>query len=461
MNKPVNKNARFRKHSPSVTPSREVALTVIRSVLEHGAYSNLSLDAAIRKKDMDSRDKALATQIIYGVLRNITLLTEWIKTVVTRPLEDIEPLIMDILLIGAYQLKFLDRVPAAAAVNEACEMAPQRARSFVNGVLRRLAEQGKKPVPIPKHFSATNRIATQYSHPEWIVERWIKHFGEQTAEKMCEWDQHEPPASVRVNPLLAKRDQIIKAFAERGISIKPSVYSEHGLIFRSLDEALWSKEFRKGQIVIQSEASQIICRLLKVEPDLKVLEIGAAPGTKTTYLAGLMENIGKIVALDKHAGRINLLNEAVRRQGIEIVKTIDVHDDVIPPEAGRHFDRALVDAPCTGLGTLAKHPEIRWRRKPEDVQAMAAIQLALLQDAALRLRAGGILIYAVCTLTQEENLDVVRAFLKEHRNFAVDDLKKDLSGVLEPFRGPGGTFLSLPPKTGTEGFFACRFLKGM
>lgn len=433
--------------------ARSLALQALYRVRVDQAYSDLALSALLQKASFSSEDKRLATELVYGVLRQTTYLDRHIEYLAARPMNKMEPKVVDALRLGAYQLLLLDRIPPHAAINETVKLAPKRAKGLVNAVLRRLAE-GKKPPPLEADPLA--KAAVELSHPLWLLDMWAEDYGLEDAVAMARANQTPPPMALRVNSPKANRDDLLKRLAEFGA--KPAPFAPGGVIVEST-EGLWRHPtFLDGWFVVQSEASQIVSELLGTQPGDRVLDLCAAPGGKTTHLAALVGETGFVLAVDLHQHRLSLIEENVNRLGLTNVKTrqMDAAKKLFFPTA-KDFDRVLVDAPCTALGTIGKHPEVRWRVGPEDPERLVELQLAFLINAADAVRPGGALLYSVCTLTKPETIGVVERFLAAQNDFIRIDLHPEFAWRYDRFLSDDGAFLSLPNRTGTEGFFAARF----
>jgi len=438
--------------------ARTIAMEIFRRVRADGAYADLALSAALERSALPHHEKALTTELVYGVLRNRAYLDWHLDRIASRPVAQLENRVADALRIGAYQLLFLDRIPTYAAVDESVQMVPKRATGFVNAILRRVP-RGQAGMMTPVTADPLKAGSVRWSHPYWLLKMWADQFDVETALAVAEANQIPPNFVLRTNTL--KTDPKALATELRKHKAQPTRYAPEGLIVQNVNNLMKGKAFVEGRFIVQGEASQIVGELVGVHPGEKVLDLCAAPGGKATHLAALVGKTGHVYAADLHPRRLRLLRGNVKRLGIENMSVMQI-DATRAKDLGNHnglFDRVLVDAPCSSLGTLAKNPEIRWRIQPEDPKRMSKLQKTICHNAATHVRPGGMLLYSVCTLTAAETTDVVKAFLRRHRDFVLDDLRKWYSPRYDDFLQEDGTFLSLPHVTGAEGFFAARFVR--
>ncbi len=436
--------------------AREVAINVLRRVMADKAYSELALNAALRRTALVDADRALASELVYGVLRNRAYLDWRIRRLSRTPLEKMEWRVADALRLGAYQLIFLDRVPAYAAVDESVNLAPRRASGLVNAILRRLVRE-RQATPEPTAADPLEAAAIRWSHPAWLLREWEAMFGAGEALALAQAGQRPPPATLRVNLLRVTREALLARLAD--LAPEPTAYSPAGFTVARLEPALRHAAFEEGLFLVQGEAAQLVSELSGARPGERVLDLCAAPGGKSTHLAALVGPEGCVTAADVRPNRLRLLQANLRRLGAKNVgvRQLDASRPVNVAQAHGPYDRVLVDAPCTALGTLARHPEVKWQVVKSDATRLADAQLPILLHAAECVRPGGALLYAVCTLTRAETFGVVERFLAERGDFAPDDLRADFAPRYDAFLRDDGFFLSLPHRTGAEGMFAARF----
>jgi len=436
-------------------PVRRIAVDILNRIDAEGAYAEPLLDAALSGVEIATPpDRGLLTELVYGTLRMQGRLDWIIGQLYRGTAAALETAVRNILRTGLYQLLFTDRIPPFAAVNEAVGIARDlspAASGLVNAILRN-ALRKKDAIILPDMAKSPERaIAVLHSHPLWLVRRLLAQFDMEETIAICRANNSIPPLALRVNTLKASREHALAALAEAGISAEPTPFSIDGIILTSPAAGLReTAPYKGGQIRIQDEASQLIARLVAPEPGEKILDLCAGSGGKTLHLAALMENRGSITALDLHSERLRMLREESGRLGASIVET-RTGDAAIPVESFREiFDRVLLDAPCSGLGTLRRNPEIRWRLAPSDLNQFMQTQKLLLKSGAECVRPGGRLVYSVCTVTPEENEIVIADFLRNHPDF-----KSVPSANLPPaLIDAQGYFRTSPHLQGMDGFFA-------
>ncbi|MBN1255923.1 MAG: 16S rRNA (cytosine(967)-C(5))-methyltransferase RsmB [Deltaproteobacteria bacterium] len=409
-------------------------------------------------------DKAFVREVVYGVLRWRGRL-DWVISAYSRikPAR-MERAVITILRMGAYQLLFMDRVPQSAAVDESVKLAKKLRKketaAFVNGILRGIAEKRKEISYTDLQVDPLNHIVARYSHPLWLVRRWIDQWGVDETSALCQADNQIPPLTVRVTTLKASREEVIKQLHDEGVTATPTSFSPVGLIIENPPPLDTWEPLQKGWLQVQDEAAQLVSILLAPQPGERVLDLCAAPGGKTTHLAQEMGNQGEITAVDVSRAKLALLEENCRRLGISIVKTV-AQDATAPlPFPAGSFDHVLVDAPCTGLGTLRRNPDIKWRIKEADIPRLQELQRAILKQVATMVKREGVLVYSTCTMTSEENEGVVKAFLAEHNEFHLEDASPFLPTGCEGMVDAKGYLRTFPHRHWMDGFFAARIGKG-
>jgi 16S rRNA (cytosine967-C5)-methyltransferase len=428
-----------------ISPARACAYEVIRRVFEEGAYADRALHGEARRHGLQPRDRALAMRLAYGVVQRRATLDHVIETLAGRPVAKLEPAVLAALRLGVLQLAYLDRIPAHAAVGESVELAKRDSRrgaGLVNAVLRRAA--GEAPGVVADLPDATPAdAALRHSYPLWIAELWFDALGPGEARALMAAGNEPAEAAIRINTLKAET-------LELPVPAHPAELPE-GLVLEAPFDAFSSPLWEQGLFMPQSRAAMAVARALAPEPGETVLDLCAAPGGKTTHLAALMGNEGRVVAVEKHLGRADALRRTAERMGATCVEVRTA--DAEGPHDGP-YDRVLVDPPCSDLGTLAARPDVRWRKDPETPQALAATQARILDAAAEALRPGGVLVYSTCTISPRENERAIGEFLERRDDFAVDELPSDLPVWDHP--SVPGFLQTLPHRDGTDGFFIAR-----
>ncbi|HLW46484.1 MAG TPA: 16S rRNA (cytosine(967)-C(5))-methyltransferase RsmB [bacterium] len=430
--------------------AREVALEVLHRVNAGGAWSGAALRAALGRAGLTSADEAFATELVYGTLRHRAQVDWALGRTLRGRLDRLPPRIRDVLRLGAYQLTFLSRVPAHAACDETVELARRVGHpgtvSLVNAVMRRLAAS---PPPWPEPADTAEAIAVRWSHPEWLVARWLARLGPEETRALCAADNDTPASWVRLNTLRGSPREIEARLRESGIAVEASTRVPEARRITGGSSDAREAAFAAGLVTPQDEGSMLVSRLVAPEPGEFVIDACAAPGGKTTHLAALMEGRGRVLACDVLPQKLDTVTRQCGRLGVPGVETRLLDAARLGEAFPAAADRVLVDAPCSGLGVLRRRPEIRWRIRPDDLTAVAARQARLLAGAAGAVRPGGRLVYSVCTTEPEEGRDVIAAFLAATPAFE----PAPIDGW--PFAVPDGpgTALLYPHRAGTDGFF--------
>ncbi|HZI78624.1 MAG TPA: 16S rRNA (cytosine(967)-C(5))-methyltransferase RsmB [Vicinamibacterales bacterium] len=446
-----------------IGPARAAALRVLREVARGDAQPAAVL-AREHRALADPRDRALATEIVTGTLRWQRALDAAIAGAAARAIETFDADVLLILRLSLYQLLHLDRVPASAVVDDAVSLTRSagqaRATGFVNGVLRTLSrtrgQLGRPPRPEPgaPRQAALTYLGVAQSHPDWLVERWLDRYGFDRAAAWTEFNNTTPALTLRANRLVTSRDALRQALEDEGeLETAPGRYAPDALVVRGgrLPEA-------RGRFTIQDEASQLVPLLLGARPGDRVLDLCASPGGKATALAAEMAGRGLIVACDARARRMRLLATTVRDSRAPNIRLVQVGSrDEVP--FGPAFDRVIVDAPCSGLGTVRRDPDIRWRRTEAELAGFAAYQETLLARAARAVAPGGRLVYATCSSEPEENEAVVDAFLAAHADFRLVDAREIDGARLGVVTDARGMLRTLPFLHGLEAFFAAALVR--
>ena len=459
--RPSVQRAGARRHASAPTRARLLALRVLERVTRSGAYADLLLNASLGRSQLTARDRAFATELVYGTLRWRGRIDFYLSHLLDRDFDKLEPLVATALRLGAYQLLFSDRVPATAAVDESVRCAraagAERATGLVNAVLRRLAAE-RDTIALPTlELDPVGHLVHDLSLPRWIAERWIEQFGAAEAAALARASNDPPPLTVRTNRRRVGVEDLLADVRSRFPEATRCRLAVDGIILGRRGHPALDPSFLAGRFTVQDEASQLVVSLLDPQAGERVLDACAAPGGKTTAIAERLGDQGRVVAVDRHPRRLNLVQRAARRLGLGTIRT-EERDATLPfdgsPGAAA-FDRVLVDAPCSGLGALRRNADARWRIGADDPARLAEVQLAILKNAADVLRPGGVLVYSVCTILPEENEAVVQAFLDD-----TGDYVRAPAGALPPevrtVVGPDGYMRCLPHRHDTDGFFAAR-----
>ncbi len=466
-----------RRRGPKPTAARILAVRVLDRVDRVRSYADLALHHALAQSSLPAADRGLATELVYGTLRWRGRLDYALESALERPLSEIEPLVLTTLRVGAYQLMFSDRIPDSAAVDESVRCAraigAERATGLVNAVLRRTARERDSLEWPELSQDPVEHLVHALSLPPWLAERWLNDYGAEDAAALAIASNTPPPLTVRANPVHGDRARLAEALSTTFFpETQPCRYASRGLVLGHGGDPGRDSRFRNGEYSVQDEASQLVVELLDIHPGQAVLDVCAAPGSKTTAIAeALGPDAGHVLALDRHTNRLALVARAARRLGLSGIHTL-VRDATRPltdlPVANASepqdddrtaaFDRVLVDAPCSGLGAIRRNPDARWRIRPEDPQRLARIQSKLLDRAAEVTSPGGRLVYSVCTVLREENEEVVDLFLERNPAFRRDPSRPTIAHV-EELLDAAGDMRCYPHRHETDGFYAARLLR--
>jgi len=448
-----------RKKTPGPPPPRQAAVDILTAVEERAAFAGLALDAYLERRGVPAAARGYVTEAVYGVLRWRGTLDWMLAQCSQRPVEALEPLLRNILRLAAYEIRFLDSVPAPVACHAAVGLAKTRYHpgiaAFVNGVCREVARRAAAddwPWP-DMDADPVTALAVRTSHPEWLVARWVQRFGAAEAQQLCEANNIPPPLHLRTNPLKTSREALAEQLRAQGAQVQPGRWAPQALHVRGLRRIARNPAFEKGLFTVQDEGAQLVGHALAPQPGQRVIDLCAAPGGKTTHLAELMQNRGQVIAVDVHARKLALVARAAHRLGLDII-TVLAEDARTLPGKLAPADRVLVDAPCTGLGVLRRRPDLRWRKHQEELAALAKLQGELLEAAARLTLPGGVIVYSTCSTEPEETTAVVEAFLAAHPEFTAEPAPPRPC-IAAP--GPGGYLY--PHRHGTDGFFMVRLHK--
>jgi len=429
-----------------VSPARLAAFEILLRV-EDGAYSSILL--AQKEPELEPRDRALCHELVMGVLRWQLWLDRLAEYYTKRPTTDLDVSIRLILRLGLYQLRFLSRVPASAIVNESVNLV-HRARlrsagALVNAVLRRAARELEVD-PVHDISDSFERLAVGTSHPVWLIERWTRAFGNEETEAFVRANNRAAPVAFRVVNQRASEEQVIAKLRVSGAKFERSKIAKHAWRVTAAARLL-SELVASGEAYIQDEASQMVAEMLAAKAGEQVLDLCAAPGSKTSQIADGMNGGGIVIASDIHAHRLQAVRDTAKLHNLANIQCLVLNGLKSLPLKENSFDRVLVDAPCSGTGTLRHNPEIRWRISADDIDDLSSRQKQLLLNAARVVRPGGRLLYSTCSVEPEENESVVQAFLENNINFSLVDLPFPSADTIP------GVARTWPQHQDTDGFF--------
>ncbi len=432
---------------------RDIALEILRRVETTGAFANLLLDSRLRGARLSAADRGLATELTYGVLRWRGKLDWILAQVVDRPLARLHPVVLAVLRLGIYQVCCLDRVPAFAAVDQTVSLARRagaaRSAGYVNAVLRAAARRS-----FPEPDEAADPLgywSTVGSHPAWLAERWLAWPGRAEGARLMAANNRTPPLTIVANPARVTAERAAELLRRHGVRAEPGALAPSAFRLRDVGNPADLPGFADGLWIPMDEGGTLPVRALAPEPGQRVLDACAGGGGKTALLAAAVAPAGEVVALDKSPRALQRLRAAAERLGLSGVRALLA--DARTAASHGSFPRVLLDAPCTGLGTVRRRPEIKWRRRAADLPAAQRLQRELLAATAEAVAPGGVLVYSTCSLEPEETDDVITAFLAARSDFALDDLGAAWTAL---GAANGGILRAWPHRHDTDGFFVAR-----
>jgi len=439
----------------SKTNSREVALKILFEIETRGAFADESIDRFSAELNLSSLDRRFLSELVNGTVKLRKRIDYLLSFNLNKRVEDLTPWIRNILRMGIYQIEYLSRVPHRASVDESVKLAMKfghvGTKNLVNAVLRNHLRK-RSQIEFPQE-NKTRYLATFYSFPEWMIKRWLEDFGEEKTKILCGFFNSKPNLSLRLNSLKTDSKSLQRDFKrskiryKKGLFLDDFYYIESKLNLRNFDP------LKNGWVYIQDESSVLAVLLLDPRPKQRIIDLCAAPGGKTAFIAQKMKNAGQVIALDVNEEKRSLIQENCRRLGVSNVVTAvgDARNFRLKP-----VDGILVDAPCTGLGTLRKNSDLRWQKTEKDVKRMKSLQLSILLNAAQLVKKEGVLVYSTCTMTKEENDEVVEEFLKQRDDFRLSHASSYLFRDLVDDKGMVRT---LPHQHGVDGSFGVRLEK--
>ncbi|AIF51935.1 16S rRNA (cytosine(967)-C(5))-methyltransferase RsmB [Pelosinus sp. UFO1] len=439
--------------------AREIALKVINDVTNNKAYANIALVREINRHKISDQDRRFVTELVYGTIKAGKTLDWIIGHYVTRSLDKVAPIILNILRMGMYQIFFLSKVPVSAACNQAVELTKKYGHAgtvkFVNAVLRNAGRGTDKVVYPDREKDILSFLSLKYFHPQWMVARWLKRLGPKATEELCQINNVTPLLSLRTNTLKVTREELLDILAKEGVSAEPSRWTPEGIVCHSYPALSTLKSLNEGLFQIQDESSMLVAHVLAPEPGEFIIDACGAPGGKSTHIAALMENKGRVLSTDIYDHKLALTSENAKRLGISIIETQVLDATTLSDQYLRQADRVLVDAPCSGLGVLRRKADSRWRKTESMFKDLPVLQKAILKSAAECVKIGGTLVYSTCTTEPEENQDIIDSFLLDNQDFTLQH-----AGQFFPSEEHKGEMVQLWPHIDqVDGFFISRLLR--
>jgi 16S rRNA (cytosine967-C5)-methyltransferase len=436
---------------------RGLAIKILNRIDRTDAYLERLLDNEMKSAELKGQDKALLYEIVHGVVRWQGRLDWILNGFYKGTFSKAIPNLKNALRVALYQVMFLDRVPDYAAVNEVVEFVKrlqgQKPADLVNAVLRNII-RSKNAIRYPEpEEDLTGYLAAYYSHPSWLVKRYVQRFGREETEKLLFTNNEKPFLTLRINALKTKPDDFKQLLESVHLNYRQGVYLPEFFKLQNLTNITAWEYYSKGFFNIQDESAGLACRLLDVQEGFRILDMCAAPGGKTAYIAALIHSRGEVVAIDRFESRLKLLQKNMERLEVDCVRTVAL--DALEYHS-LPFDRILVDVPCSGTGTLSKKPDIKWRRDIFDIRDLNKIQLNLLSKAATLVKKDGVIVYSTCSIEPEENFEIVKEFLSKENNFKLESAK----GIFpDEIVDENGCIQTLPQKHKMDGAFSAKLVR--
>lgn len=434
---------------------RKLAVKILNRVLNEGAYSNIILSKELNEAELNDKDKALLTEIVYGVLRRRKTLDIIIANFV-KDIKLMDKSILNILRVAIYQMNFLDKIPTYAACNEAVEEAKEISEDdskLVNGILRSFT---KNPDDINVPGNKIDEYAYKFSFEPWMIRLLIKQYGENSAKKIMSGLNTVPKVSIRVNELNSDYDEVYDKLEEMEYEISEGTICPEAINIKGGKSIESNPLFKEGKITVQDESAMLVAPLLDLEEGMTVIDLCSAPGGKTTHMAEILGNTGKVLAFDLHESKLGLIKENCDRLGITNVTVCAQDATKLNAELVASSDRVLIDVPCSGLGIIRKKPEIKWNKKRNDLREIIPVQREIMNNAWQYLKQGGVMIYSTCTLNKEENEENIEWFVNTHKDCEV---KRIFVGKQDNLVYSREGLLTVMPSENMDGFFIAKLEK--
>lgn len=437
--------------------ARRTAVKVLGEVLQKGAFSNIVLGRELNKSNLNDKDRALATEIVYGTLKYKYTIDVILNYYIKSDLEKMDGDILNILRISLYQMIYLDKIPEFAVVNEAVELAKRnsiKGSRLVNGVLRNYLR--KKDINYCNEKNNTEQLSFKYSFPKWIVNLFISQYGIEDAERILNGLNMIPAITVRVNNLKTEYEDAWKLLEDNGYDIEEGKICPEAIIITKGRNVEDNPLFKNGLITVQDESAMLVAPSMDLEEGMTVLDLCSAPGGKTCHIAEIMNNTGDVFAFDIHLSKLPMIKENAERLGIRNIKCNVLDATKYDTTYKEKADRVLIDVPCSGLGIIRKKPEIKWNKNTNAMKELIEIQRQIMTNACKYVKPGGKLIYSTCTLNKEENEENIRWFIKRHSEFSLEPLYYGESdNIIYHKEG----YMTILPDKHMDGFFIAKMIR--
>jgi len=445
--------------------ARSCAVKILCRCERTDSYLEKLIDAELKNDTLNDFDKALLNEISHGVIRWMRRLDWFLNGFYRGNYEKCLPEVRNAMRVALYQILFLNKIPYSAAVNEAVEFIKrihgEKHAGVVNGLLRTIIRTLENLVWPTREIDEVNYLGIIQSHPNWMVNRWIKRFGFDEAVKLCEENNKRPVMALRVNTRKISTSDFEEYLKTKNLYYKNGNYLDNFFTTKTMSKIYTDDYFKQGFFSIQDESAGLAAKLLSPEKDELIIDVCSAPGGKTSYISEMMNNQGQIIAVDKYLSRIEVMQKNFERLGVKNAKVI--HDDISNPGTAElkdlligKADKVLVDAPCSGLGVLSKKPDIKWKREPDDIVQLQKLQIEILENALKYLKPEGKIIYSTCTTETEENMNVIENFLNAHPEFSIENAA---DFVPEKVVNKDGCIELFPHIHNTDGAFSARLTR--
>lgn len=435
---------------------RKIIVEILDEVFFRGAYSNIELNKRLNNSDIDSKDKALITEIVYGTIKYKktidTILGSFVKSI-----DQIDEGVLNILRSSIYQMKYLDRVPDYAVVNEAVNLSKSVSQSlsrFVNGVLRNYIRNKEKN--FAQGLRGADLFAYEYSFDKWMINMFISQYGEENTEKILKGLNCRPAVTVRVNSLKADYDDVLENLEAEGYDVEEGYICPEAIIINKGSSLEKNRLHQEGLISVQDESAMLVSPLLDPKEGDIVMDLCSAPGAKATHISEILMNTGKVYAFDIYDHKLGLIKQNIDRLGITNIETAIMDAEKLEGKYVEFADKILLDVPCSGLGIVRKKPEIKWTKNSRDLQGIAKVQTKILENAWNYLKKGGEVVYSTCTLNKRENEDVIDRFVERHNDCSVE---KVFIGQNDNIIYNGNGSITILPNEYMDGFFMIKLKK--
>lgn len=434
--------------------ARDIAFKVLLDIEKNKNYSNMSINKHFKDSNLSNQDRGLATEIVYGVVENKYYIDYIIDKLSKIKTNKMEIYVKTLLRMGIYQILFLNSISDYAAVNETVNLAKKKnpkISGFINGILRNVIRQ-KETIGKINVKDDIDYLSIKYSYDKWLIRNWMIHFGREFTEELLEANAERPSIYLRVNTLKTSRDELIEKLQEQGISASEVRGIEEAIKVENLKNIENNSLYKDGLFTVQDISSMLVGKVMNPKENSLVLDVCSAPGGKTTHIATLMKNTGKVVSRDIYDHKLKLIKSSCKRLGLENVQVEDFDGMKLDQESIGKFDYVLADVPCSGLGIIRRKPEIKYKSKAE-IKDLPVLQRKILENASKYVKVGGSLLYSTCTILDSENIEVINNFLKENDNFElvpIDEVNVDLDNQEK------GYLKIYPNIHGMDGFFIAK-----